>query len=285
MRDLRGSVVVVKYGGAAMGDADLSLSWAREVVRLSDAGAGVVVVHGGGPALTRTLSRMGIDSTFEDGHRVTSREAAEVAEMVLSGRINKEVVSLLCRSGGRALGLSGTDGGLIRVRRYRPGGRDLGFVGEVEDVDPEILRLLLDHRYIPVLSSTAADGEGCPYNINADLVAGAVAAALGATHLVFLSDVPGVLVEGTTARVLTDTGARELLRNRGASGGMRPKLETALQALDAGVPFVHLVDGRTRHALLRALLGRDSPGTRINRDIPRFRPQGSSQADPLGRDK
>jgi len=266
IRALRGELIVVKYGGAAMGDADLALSWAREVIELSRAGAGVVVVHGGGPALTRTLARMGIDSTFEDGHRVTGREAAEVAQMVLSGRINKEVVSLLIRAGGHALGLSGTDGGLIRVRRYRPGGRDLGFVGEVESVDPRILRVLLGNGYVPVLSSTATDADGHPYNINADLVAGAVAAALPAAHLVFLSDVPGVFVEGSPASLLTVSGAREMLRSRAASGGMRPKLETALHALAAGVPSVHLVDGRARRALLRALLDHDAPGTRITRE-------------------
>ncbi len=253
LRALRGRVIVVKLGGAAMGDAGLAASWARDVVLLRGAGVGVVVVHGGGPALTRTLRRMGIASHFEDGHRVTTAEAAEVAEMVLSGRINKEVVSLLNRAGGRAFGLSGTDAGVVRVRPYRPGGRDLGFVGEVEAVETSPLSLLLGHDYLPVLSSTAADAAGRPHNINADLVAGAVAAALRAARLVFLSDVPGVLVRGALAPVLCASRARELLADRVATGGMRPKLEAALSALQAGVPRVHLCDGRRPHALLAAL--------------------------------
>ena len=258
---LRGAEVVIKYGGAVMADAALSDSWARDVALLHAGGVRAVVVHGGGPALTRMLSRLGIPSSFDDGQRVTTAEAAEVAEMVLSGRINKQVVARLARAGARALGLSGTDAGLIRVRRHRPGGRDLGFVGEVERLDPAPLRLLLDHGFVPVLSSTAADEDGNPHNINADLVAGAAAGALKAGALVFLSDVPGVMRDGALVPRLTSSEARRALADGTAVGGMRPKLRAALDAIGRGVPSVRLADGREPHALLRALLSPAGCGT------------------------
>ncbi len=261
LQAFRGALVVIKYGGAAMDEGPLADSWARDVVLLEHVGLRPLVVHGGGPALTRTMARMGIETAFVDGHRVTDADSAVVAEMVLSGRINKEVVSRLNRAGGRAVGLSGTDAGMLRVRRHRPGGVDIGFVGAIEAVDTQPLRLLLEAGYIPVLSSTAADGSGQPHNINADLVAGAVAAAMGATKLIFLSDVPGVLVDGALCPTLSPATARELLADGRAGGGMRPKLEAGLQALDAGVPRVHLVDGRLPHALLLELLTDTGVGT------------------------
>ena len=266
LQQFRDALVVVKYGGAAMIDDSLADSWARDVVLLEHVGLCPLVVHGGGPALTRTMQRMGLETRFVDGHRVTDAESAEVAEMVLSGRINKEVVSRLNRAGGQAIGLSGTDAGMLRVRRHRPGGKDIGFVGQVEAVDTKPLRLLLDEAYIPVLSSTAADREGQPHNINADLVAGAVAAAMGATKLIFLSDTPGVLVEERLQRVLSESEALELLESGVASGGMRPKLEAGLAALAAGVPRVHLVDGRMPHALLLEILTDRGVGTLLVQD-------------------
>ena len=182
LRRFRGALVVIKYGGAAMVDDGLADSWARDVVLLEHVGLQPVIVHGGGPALTRTMERMGIQTQFVDGHRVTDAESAEVAEMVLSGSINKQVVSRLHRAGGRAVGLSGTDAAMVRVRRHRPSGQDIGFVGLVEAVDTTPLRLLIESDYLPVLSSTAADSDGQPHNINADLVAGAVAAAMKASR-------------------------------------------------------------------------------------------------------
>lgn len=261
LRQFRGATVVVKYGGAAMVEDDLADCWARDVVLLEHVGMKPLVVHGGGPAMTRTMARMGIESTFVEGHRVTTAESAEVAEMVLSGRINKEVVSRLNRAGGRAVGLSGTDAGLMRVQRHRPGGRDIGFVGQVERVDPGPLELLLESGYTPVLSSTAADGTGQPFNINADSVAGAVAAAMNAVKLVFLTDVPGVLVDGDLASELNGAETRRLLESEDVSGGMRPKLEAALLALDGGVQRVHLVDGRMPNALLLEFFTDDGVGT------------------------
>jgi acetylglutamate kinase len=200
---------------------------------------------------------------------MTSAESAEVAEMVLSGRINKEVVSRLNRAGAKAVGLSGTDARMLGVRRHRPSGRDIGFVGEVEAVDTSPLMLLLQNGYTPVLSSTAADAKGQPYNINADLVAGAVAGAMKATKLVFLSDVPGVMADGRLVPVLEATAARQMLAQGTASGGMRPKLEAALAALDAGVPRVHLVDGRLPHALLLEIFTDQGVGTLVVPDGPR----------------
>jgi acetylglutamate kinase len=263
LQQFRGALVVIKYGGAAMVDDDLADSWARDVVLLEHVGLLPLIVHGGGPALTRTMQRMGIETRFVDGHRVTDAESAEVAEMVLSGRINKQVVSRLQRAGGRAVGLSGTDAGMLRVRRHRPGGRDIGFVGVVDAVDTGPLRLLLENDYIPVLSSTAADVEGQTHNINADVVAGAVAAAMGASKLIFLSDVRGVMADGELCRTLDAGGVQKLLDAGEASGGMRPKLGAALEALAAGVPRVHLVDGRLPHALLLEILTDRGVGTLV----------------------
>ena len=266
LRRFRGALIVVKYGGAAMVNDDLADSWARDVVLLEHVGLRPVIVHGGGPALTRTMERMGIQTKFIDGHRVTDAESAEVAEMVLSGRINKQVVSRLHRAGGRAVGLSGTDAAMLRVRRHRPSGRDIGFVGLVEAVDTTPLRLLLESDYLPVLSSTAADADGQPHNINADLVAGAVAAAMKARKLLFLSDIPGVLVDDALRNKLSQEEVRELLKSGAASGGMLPKLNAALEALEAGVPQVHIIDGRQPHSLLLEILTDRGVGTLIHRD-------------------
>lgn len=259
--DLSRRAVVVKYGGAAMGSDGSADAWAEDVASLVNGGSRVVVVHGGGPALTRTLQRMGIESSFVDGHRVTSPEAAVVAEMVLAGTINKQVVARLQRAGVRAVGLSGTDGGMVEVRRLMPSGRDLGFVGEPAAVRTQVLEDLLDSGWVPVLAPTAADAAGRPHNINADLVAGAVAGALGAAKLVFLTDVEGVQVEGVTRGRLSAAEVGGLLTSGEASGGMRPKLEASLAALAAGVAEVLLVDGRVEHVLAAALLASGGSGT------------------------
>lgn len=261
LRRLNHLVVVVKYGGAAMVAAETAAAFAHDVGLLRQAGLWPVVVHGGGPALTQTMDRLGIESTFVGGHRVTDAETAEVAEMVLSGRVNKQVVSLLQRSGCRAVGLSGTDGGLVRVERHRPNGTDIGFVGRVATVDAELLQLLCENDYVPVVSSTAADDDGQPHNINADVMAGAVAAQMSADLLLFLSDTPGLLVGGRTSPRLSVSRAASLLDEGVATGGMRPKLEAALAALSAGVSQVRLVDGRRRHAVLRGIMAEEGFGT------------------------
>jgi acetylglutamate kinase len=209
------------------------------------------------------MERLGIESKFVDGHRMTDADSAELAEMVLSGRINKQIVARLNLAGAKAVGLSGTDARMLRVRRLQPGGKDIGFVGEVEAVETAPLSLLLEKGYVPVLSSTAAGELGQPYNINADLVAGAVAAAMKAEKLVFLSDVPGVLVGGKLAEVLTVSRARDLLGSGEASGGMIPKLEAAISAIGAGVRRVHMLDGRLPHALLLEIFTDRGVGTLV----------------------
>lgn len=266
LRSLRGAIVVIKYGGAVMGDDDLADWWANDIALLESLRLKPVIVHGGGNALTAMMKKLGITSEFVDGHRVTTPEAARVAEMVLSGSINKEVVSRLQRAGVRAIGLSGSDGGLLTVRPHRPQGRDIGCVGLVETVDREPLDMLLDKAYVPVLSSTAADRLGQPMNINADVVAGAVAAALHAHRLVYLSDTAGLIVGDKLLPLLGVSQARALLADETATGGMRPKLESAIHAIEAGVPSVHLIDGRVRHALLMELLSEQGGGTRLVSD-------------------
>lgn len=265
LEELRNRVVVVKYGGAAMVSAEGAEDFARDLVLLHRAGMRPVLAHGGGPELTAFMGRMGLESTWVEGHRVTNAEAAELAEMVLSGRVNKKVVSQIQRAGGRAVGLSGTDGGMVQVGRHRPNGVDVGFVGAVEAVDVSLLDSLLDTGYLPVVSSTAADADGQPHNINADVMTGAVAAALRAHETIFLTDVPGVLVDGEHRATLSAAAARELLHGGVASGGMRPKLEAALTAIEGGVPVVRLIDGRVPHALLHELLSNEGAGTTITR--------------------
>ena len=260
---LVGRVVVVKYGGAAMGSPIAAEEWAGDLVLLHDAGVRPIVVHGGGPALTSMMERLGIVSSFHQGHRVTGADAGEVAEMVLSGRVNKQVVSVIQRAGGRAVGLSGTDGGMICVRPHRPDGADIGFVGWVENFDTGLLCYLLDGGYIPVVSSTAADQAGQTHNINADVVTGELAGAVGAEAVVFLSDVAGIIVDGQLQETLPAGRARQLLEAGVAAGGMRPKVEAGLAALAAGTPRVYLVDGRMRHAMLRRLLADEAIGTEM----------------------
>lgn len=262
MRALAGQLVVVKYGGAAMVDASLADAFARDVAALVDAGARAVVVHGGGPALTRTLKRLGVETSFVNGQRVTCSDTAETARMVLSGSTNQDVVARLCHAGVKAVGLSGSDARLFDVVRHAPGGQDIGFVGRVTEVRPDLLLDLSAAGYVPVVSSVVTDSCGQPYNVNADGVAGALAAALGASRVVFVSDTPGVLssskervthLDGATAQAMLDDGT--------ASGGMQPKLEAALHALAHGAEKVHLIDGTVPHALLDELSGDEPTGT------------------------
>lgn len=262
MKALSGQLVVVKYGGAAMIDPSLADAFAEDIAALVEVGARVVVVHGGGPALTRTLKRLGVESTFVGGQRVTCKDTAETARMVLSGATNQDVVARLCAAGVKAVGLSGSDARLFDVVRHQPGGQDIGFVGRVTEVRPDLLLDLSRAGYVPVVSSVVTDSAGQPYNVNADGVAGALAAALGASRVVFVSDTPGVL-SATKERVpvLDGAGAEAMLANGTASGGMQPKLESALHALAHGAEKVHLIDGTVPHALLLELEGDEPTGT------------------------
>ena len=267
MREHHGKVIVVKYGGAAMDSAVLASSFAQDVALLQSAGITPVVVHGGGPQVTRVSERLGIETTFVDGLRVTDAETLDVATMVLAGKLNTDVVAALVTGGVPAVGLSGVDGGLLLARRQT--GPDLGFVGEVVHVNAEVLRTLTAQRFVPVVASIAVDEtSGQAYNVNADVVASELAIALGAEKLVFINDVPGLI--GPTGDLLSELSAEQCLdllaRPGVVGGGMIPKLESAVAALKAGVGRVHLVDGRVEHSLVLELFTPEGVGTMVTPD-------------------
>jgi acetylglutamate kinase len=261
--------VVIKYGGAAMGRSDPQMSFAQDVTRLRVAGVHPVIVHGGGHQIDALMRRLGKTPFFIDGLRVTDAETIELVEMVLVGHVNPEIVGLINRQGGHAIGLNGKDSDLIVARRRvhrRPNGEivDLGFVGDVESINPEPLRLLDAHGFIPVIAPIATARDGATYNVNADHVAGAIAGALGAAALILLTDVPGVLDhDGHPLDVVGRRAVEQMVRERVADGGMLPKVDAALSALDGGAARVRIVDGRRPHAVVLALLADKRLGTEI----------------------
>ncbi|MFO1184683.1 MAG: acetylglutamate kinase [Bauldia sp.] len=267
-------IVVVKYGGAAMGDADLSRAFARDITLLHTSGVFPVVVHGGGPQIGRMLDRLAIKSEFRDGLRVTDEKTIEVVEMVLAGAINKEIVMTINAEGGKAVGLCGKDGNMVFAERLTrtkadPGSSiekviDLGFVGEPKRVDRAVIDMVLKADLIPVIAPVAPGGGGATYNINADTFAGAIAGALGATRLLFLTDVPGVLDrQKRLIKELTVAEARALIADGTISGGMIPKVETCIEALGRGVEGVVILDGKTPHCVLLELFTDLGAGTLI----------------------
>lgn len=276
MRRHAGKAVVVKYGGHAMGDNALSEAFARDIVLMRQVGINVVVVHGGGPQIGAMLDKVGVESEFVDGLRVTTAEAVGVVEMVLSGQVNKSIVAQITAEGGRAVGLSGKDGGMVRVRKLSRGTRDpdsniekvvdLGFVGEPEQVDPYILEAMSDKGIIPVVAPIGWDADGSTYNINADTVAGAVASALSATRLLMLTDVAGVLDKsGALMQELTIADCEALQEEGTLSGGMIPKIETCIDAIKEGVEGAVIIDGRVPHGVLLELFTEHGSGTLIRR--------------------
>ena len=276
MRRHAGKAVVVKYGGHAMGDNALSGAFARDIVLMRQVGINVVVVHGGGPQIGAMLDKVGVESEFVDGLRVTTAEAVGVVEMVLSGQVNKSIVAQITAEGGRAVGLSGKDGGLVRVRKLSRSTRDpnsniekvvdLGFVGEPEQVDPYILKAMSDKGIIPVVAPIGWDADGGTYNINADTVAGAVASALSATRLLMLTDVAGVLDKsGALMQELTIADCKALQEEGTLSGGMIPKIETCIDAVNEGVEGAVIIDGRVPHGVLLELFTEHGSGTLIRR--------------------
>ena len=261
-----GKVVVVKYGGNAMLNEELKAAVMEDIILLSTIGIKVVLVHGGGPAINNMLSKIGKESKFVDGLRYTDSETMEVVQMVLTGKLNKDIVGLLLQKGGKAVGLSGVDSGLIRARKTE---KDLGFVGEVTSVNPEIINSLLDKGFIPVVSTVALgeEGDSSRYNINADTAAAKIAVALKAEKFVQLTNVPGVLRNiddsSTLIKRIERTALGSLKATGIIAGGMIPKIECCLTALEGGVPRTHIIDGRVPHSLLIEMFSDRGIGTMI----------------------
>jgi acetylglutamate kinase len=275
LRRYAGETVVVKYGGHAMGEDDLAEMFGRDIALLKQVGVNPVVVHGGGPQINAMLKRLAIQSTFIDGLRVTDGAMVEVVEMVLAGTVNKQVAGLINRAGALAVGICGKDGGLIRARKLRrtvrdPGSRierelDLGFVGEPEQVDVRVIHALTGAGLIPVIAPVGVGADGQTYNINADTVAGAVAGALGATRLLMLTDVPGVLGKnGALIPDLTIAAIEAGIADGTITGGMIPKVENCMDAVKAGVRGAVILDGRQPHACLLELFTEGGNGTLIH---------------------
>ena len=271
-----GKTFVVKYGGHAMGDAGLARDFASNIVLLKAVGINPVVVHGGGPQIGAMLKRVGVESSFVDGLRVTTKETAEIAEMVLSGAINKELVGWINAAGGRAVGISGKDGNFVRASKVTRTQKDpdsnierivdLGFVGEPETVDRSIIDTISAAGMIPVIAPIGVGDDGHTYNINADTMAGAVAAALGASRLFLLTDVAGVLDKSGALLTDLDPSAIAALQADGTiSGGMIPKIETCVKAIEAGVDAAVILDGRTAHAMLIEMFTDKGAGTLIRK--------------------
>jgi acetylglutamate kinase len=265
IRAFHDKLVVIKYGGAAMSDDSLKASFATDVTLLRFIGMRPVIVHGGGPQIARMLKRLGKESRFVDGMRVTDDETMEIVEMVLGGTVNAEIVDLIGRSGGRAVGLTGKDGAFMRVTRMLgPNGEDLGRVGEPEYVDPDILLRMTQAGFIPVIAPIGTDSQGATYNINADLAAARIAEALPSEKLVLLTDVEGVLDQaGELISKLDRFRARKAIEDGTIEGGMIPKVECCIRARERGVTSTHIIDGRIPHALLLEIFTDGGVGTQI----------------------
>jgi acetylglutamate kinase len=276
MQRYAGQTFVVKYGGHAMGDAEAARDFAEDIVLLKAVGINPVVIHGGGPQIGAMLKKLGVESSFIDGLRVTDAETAKIAEMVLSGAINKELVSWISQAGGKALGISGKDGGFVTAEKIARTTRDpdsniervvdLGFVGEPKSVDRSVIDTISGAGMIPVVAPIGVGKDGHTYNINADTMAGAVAAALGAARLFLLTDVPGVLNKaGDLLADLNPAQIADLRADGTISGGMIPKLETCVNAVESGVDAAVILDGRIPHALLVEIFTREGAGTLVHR--------------------
>ncbi|MBX7058474.1 MAG: acetylglutamate kinase [Leptospirales bacterium] len=282
IRRFRGRTLVIKFGGAAMESPDLQHRFARDITLLQMVGIKPVIVHGGGPQINRLLKDLNIPTQFVDGHRITDQASMEVVEMVLCGRINKEIVALINAEGGRAAGISGKDGGLAvaqphSLQRTNERGQleevSLGLVGTVsaEDIDPSLIRALEQNDFVPVIAPVAADRQGRGLNVNADTMAGAIASALRAEKLILLTDTPGVLAEGKTVTGLSPRDVERMKNDGTISGGMIPKVDCCLLALLSGVKRTHIIDGRVPHALLLEVFTDRGVGTLISNDFDKAR--------------
>ena len=264
-----GKTIVVKYGGNAMLNEELKADVMEDIVLLNTIGIHVVLVHGGGPEINHMLERVGKESKFVNGLRYTDGETMEIVQMVLTGKLNKDIVGMLLQNGGRAVGLSGVDSGLLRAKRIQKDGADLGFVGEVTEVHPEIIQSLLQQGFIPVVSTVALgeDGDTNRYNLNADTAAAKIAVALGAEKFVQLTNVPGVLQDvNDPSSLIPRIQVSEIdsfIKNGTIAGGMIPKIECCLLARNGGVPRTHIIDGRVPHSLLIEMFSDRGIGTMI----------------------
>ena len=275
IQSFAGKTLVIKYGGAAMVDAELQASFARDVVLLQAVGIKPVIIHGGGPQIGELLDRLGIESSFVDGMRVTDGKTMDVVEMVLGATVNKQIVNIISEAGGNAFGVTGKDGQLIRAKKMIvtkktpamsvPEIVDIGHVGEVEAINTSVIRMLLDAGYIPIVAPIGAGKDGTSYNINADLVAGKIACVLKAEKLILMTNVPGLLDHNK--KVLSGLSAERvdgLIDEGVVHGGMLPKIRCALDAVKSGVPSAHIIDGRVDHALLLELFTDEGVGTLID---------------------
>ncbi len=270
IRRYQGKTIVIKYGGNAMVDENLKSSFARDVVLMKLVGINPVVVHGGGPQISELLERVGKTSEFINGLRVTDSETMDIVEMVLGGAVNKEIVNLINKNGGYAVGLTGKDGGLIKARQLKVPGQendapiDIGHVGEIVEIDSRLVEVLESHRFIPVIAPIGVDESGRTYNINADSVAGEIAIKLKAERLMLLTNTPGVLdAEGELIRELNQQTTNQLIDQTVIAGGMLPKIECALNAVSNGVQASTILDGRTEHVTLLEIFSDKGNGTMI----------------------
>ena len=274
IKNFHGKTVVIKYGGSAMVSEKLKDGFAQDIIMMKYTGINPVIVHGGGPQIGKTLDALGIQSEFIDGQRVTNKDMIDVVEMVLGGKVNKEIVSLISRHGGNAVGITGKDGDLIQAKKHkrvkhspetnRPEIIDMGLVGEVTKVNPKILEVLHQNEFIPVIAPTGKGIEGETLNINADFVAAAIASALKAEKLVLMTDTAGVQREnGNLITELTRKEANKLIKSGVIHDGMLPKVTCCLDSLKSGVPKTHIIDGRVEHSLLLELFTDEGIGTQI----------------------
>jgi len=269
LRRFNGKIIVIKYGGAAMINEGVRQSVIQDLILMQQVGMKPVLVHGGGPEIDRMLKKLNKEAVFVEGLRYTDDETMEIVQMVLAGKVNKDLVELFSRAGGKAVGICGSDGGLFIGKRLRKNGQDLGLVGEIQSVNTEMIRTLLDNGIIPVVASIAlrGDEEGGFYNVNADIAAGSLAIALKAEKLILLTDVPGVMEDktdlGTLIREMDVQMAKTLMKKGVIKAGMIPKVEGCLQALAQGVSAAHIVDGRSPHSLLVELFTDTGMGTMI----------------------
>ncbi len=274
IREFHGCRIVIKYGGAAMVNENLKRQFARDIVLLKLVGMCPLVVHGGGPQIGEFLSRLNIETRFEGGMRVTDGETMDVVQMVLGGLVNKEIVSAISAQGGRAVGISGKDGEMIRAKRLRVVKAspeleaeeiiDIGHVGQVSSVNPQLLSALIEDDFIPVIAPIGSGEQGETYNINADLVAGSIATILGASKLILVTDTPGILdASGAPLQVASPEEVQALIEDETIGGGMLPKAKCALDALQSGVPSAHIIDGRVPHSILLEVFTDAGIGTLI----------------------